>query len=82
MPIERLHRLGRLLQVTRGAHRIEDGVDLTADLDRDDVGFLLREAEDVRPLPPRGSGDQATVSGSLQRSCASPGGSSRYQGTR
>ena len=58
-PVELLHQAGGLGQVGLGRHRVRDGLDLRAQVNRDDVRALLRQPYRVAAaLAARGAGDQ------------------------
>jgi hypothetical protein len=53
----------RLVEIGQRGGRYDDGVDSTADIERDDVGTLLREAHRLRtPDAPCRTGDQCDLS--------------------
>ncbi len=54
-----LDELGGLLEVLGRRHRVADGRDVLAQVDRDDVGALLGQPDRVTAaLPARGAGDE------------------------
>ena len=62
-PVELLDLLRRLGQVLGPGQRVGVGLDVAADVDRDDVGPLLGQAEGMAPsLTPGCSGDESDLS--------------------
>ena len=61
-PVQRLDRPHRLGELLRGAHLVAHRLQLGADVDRDDVGALLRQPDRVAPtLAAGGSGDEGDL---------------------
>ena len=59
---ELLHLANGLVQVSTRRHRVADGVQLPAYVDRDDVGPLLGQADRMRTtLAPRSTGDEGDL---------------------
>src|SRR5882757_4398043 len=61
-PIQRLHILDGLSEVAFGSPRVGHGVELFADVERDDVSALLRQPHSMRaPHPARSAADECDL---------------------
>src|ERR1700733_13568138 len=70
-PVQGLDLLDRLGEVLWGGHRVSDGGDLLANVDRDDVGALLGEPDRVAAaLAARRTGDESDLAFKLSHDLA------------